>query len=386
MTTRAGTIGLLDGILLTLIMYLIKGVGSFAPWNFLPIAVLFLLGGWLASRWSGSHEPLRRIILGAMAGALAGALFFCLWGAAASLTYQQALTPLAAILSRTLGMFGLLFSGGCLLGGLGAGLTCIHPPVQKDTFNKTDPQMAMNAAITALPASIFATALSAAVYPRLAQLFSDVQIERIPLLVSLLLVLLLQLALTLVTPHEARQAEHCTGMDEVKMAAFVGIAAAPVLAVLLALIAPGLFRYVWVLLLLLISAGMSAFSLRTLIVLILPRRATLPAPQGEGAHQHAVWFGSIASSIGSRLVTLCIGCGLMMVLPVCVTLVAPGLNLLANGLTGVSIPGSTLLCNSHRLFAWQMLVNGGLMLAAAGILSMIYIFYLNLGRWFASRS
>jgi hypothetical protein len=246
--------------------------------------------------------------------------------------------------------------------------------------------MAMNAAISAVPASVFSVVLSAAVYPRLAQLFSDPNIERVPLLVSLEMVLLSQLALTLVTPHEAYQAEHRTGMDEVKMAAFVGIAVAPVLALFpfsdrAGTVPPHL------------GDSIARCQCRDECYLNtytdrpgITASSHLTHSPGDAAHAHAVWFGSIASSIGGRLVTLCVGCGLMMVLPVCITLVAPGLNLIANGLPGISLPALTLLGSGNRLFLWQALLNGGLMLVAALVLSVIYIFYLNLGRWFAARS
>ena len=85
----------------------------------------------------------------------------------------------------------------------------------------------------------------------------DGTILELPLAVSLLLLLISQFALTLVIPHEARQAEHRCGLDEVKMAAFVGIAAAPILVLVLFLTDVESFSNPLVLAALLASTAMS---------------------------------------------------------------------------------------------------------------------------------
>jgi len=104
----------------------------------------------------------------------------------------------------------------------------------------------------------------------------------LPLTVSLVLVLVSHFALTLIVPHEAQQAEHLCGMDEVKMAAYVGIGASPVLVLLLLLVRMELFLNPIVVAALLASAVMSLKSLQTLIRVILPRRATFPIRKMTG--------------------------------------------------------------------------------------------------------
>ena len=170
--------------------------------------------------------------------------------------------------------------------------------------------MAMNAAITAVPAAVVAAALAAAVFPRLANSIGGdaATVLNFPLVTSLMLVLIAQFALTLVIPHETREAEHRCGMDEVKMAAYVGIGTAPVLALLLLVVDVKLFLNSPVIVALLVSAVMSLKSLQMLFGLVLPRRASLPAPQEEWQTTEAKFFGTIADSQGPRLIVLCIGC------------------------------------------------------------------------------
>ena len=384
MTTRAGFIGLLTGLAATfLLVYplaIARPTGGW-PWGWMiAAAVLILTGGWLAGRRSGSVSPARCAALGGLAGGLAGALVFCLLGAAAAGLAGVNSLSVAAVIRLTQATFLACFLAGLGLGALGGWLACPRlRAAQVETFDKTEPQMALNAAITAVCSSIVAAALAAAVFSRLAAAAGQPggAILDLPLAVALLLVLLSQLALTLVVPHEAHQAQHLCGMDEVKMAAYVGIGAAPVLALLLLLLRAELFREPLVVIALLVCAGLSLKSLQTLFLVILPGRAAFPAPQPGSQKLEARLFGSIASSRGPRLVLLCIGCGLLMVLPLQVTVFATLLNLNSLLLDPARADGS------RQLFLSQALLSAGLMFAAAGLLSGIYLFYLALGRWFS---
>ena len=178
-----------------------------------------------------------------------------------------------------------------------------------------------------MPASVVAAVASAVLFSRLVEAVGRSILDW-TLAVSLMLVLLSHLILTMVVPHEAYQAEHRSGTDEVKMAAYVGIGAAPILALLLFLVERRLSLHPLVIASLLISAGLSLKSLHTLFRLILPRRAEFPVPQTSGEKAEAMFFGTIADSQGPRLVVLCIGCGLVMVLPLYVTVVSVLINLL----------------------------------------------------------
>ena len=202
----------------------------------------------------------------------------------------------------------------------------------------------------------------------------------LPLAVSLLNLLISHIALTLVVPHEARESEHRCGMDEVKMAAFVGIGATPLSILLLLLIDPGLFSKTIVLVTLLACAGLSLISLYSLLVLIFPKKATFAVPESEHQRIEASLFGSIARSHGPRLVMLCIGCGVVMVLPLCVSV----LSLLVNLSPILDSSAFAFISDGlWRLFQMQALVNGGAIGASVILLIIIYIFYLNLGRWFS---
>jgi hypothetical protein len=177
-------------------------------------------------------------------------------------------------------------------------------------------------------------------------------------------------------------AQHRSGMDEVKMAAFVSIASAPALTAILYWVFPAPLPLHLEVLFLLVSWGLSLASLWILFKKILPRRKALPAPQTPKGQKRALLFGSIGASHPGRLVTLCIGCGFIIALPMCVTLISVGLNLAAAGYLGSS-PFTQMLAQSRaNLNLWQILLNGGLMLAFAAILSAIYMFYLVLGKKF----
>ena len=236
-------------------------------------------------------------------------------------------------------------------------------------------------------------ALAAYIFSRLADLpggpnragYSQMEASQtMPLVVSLLLVLVSHFALTLVIPHEARQAEHRCGLDEVKMAAYVGIGAAPLLTLFLSLANPEALTNPLILVALLVSSIMSLESLHTLRKLILPRRASFPAPQAESRKIEAKLFGTIAASRGSRLVVLCIGCGLVMVLPIHVVVISVLINLnyaLAN--TPFSPP---LMEIPWGLYWTQALVSAGVITTSITLLVVIYLSYLKLGRWFNKRN
>ena len=412
MTTRAGSAGLLTGVLITMIIFPL-----FTAWQdanlhgelvsatlsaWIAAAAAFVLtcgGSFLAARGSKSSHPGRCAAL----GGLAGAIVFCLWGAAAAgMVGPMSLFGMAAkqvicqdpqveiireTVSQTTAIFLVLFLGGTSVGAFVGWLTCLRPRIQMDTFDKSGPQMALNISITAVPASIVAAMLAAAIFPRLADFAGRQTSESIcarsimdmPLAVSLLLHLISQFALTLVIPHEALQAENLCGMDEVKMAAWVGIGASPVIFLLLFLIEPDFLSNRLVVTALLITAGMSACSLYALFKLILPRRASLPRPPKGWQQAQASLFGTIVNSQSSHLVLLCIGCGLAMVMPVYASVLSVLINLVnvLAGSTYVFIPEGT-----WKPFLNQSLASIGLFTASIFTLTTIYLFYMNLGRWF----
>jgi hypothetical protein len=252
------------------------------------------------------------------------------------------------------------------LGALGGWLAHPFHGGEPEIFDKSAPQMALNASITAVPASVVAAVVSAAVFLRLIGSVSHPLLNW-ALAVPLMLVLVSHLTLTLVIAHEAQQTEHRCGMDEVRMAAYVGIGTAPVLALLLFLVERQLFLHPFVIVSLLIGFSLSLTSLDRLLRLILPRRAEFPAPRTHREKAEARFFGTIAASHGPRLVVLCIGCGLVMVLPLYVTVFSVLVN---------------LLNPSSDLFLTQALLSSGSIVAASAILTGAYLFYLNLGRWF----
>jgi hypothetical protein len=405
MTTRAGLVGLLTGLTATMILvypFFIAGSTGSTPRDWIAVvaaAVLTIGGGALTARWSGARHPGRCAALGGLAGGLAGTLVFCLLGAAAAgsvflferaadgaLRQPSQVESVAAIVRQTQGTFLACFLGGIGMGLLGGWLACPRQGSQADIFDKSAPQMALNAAITAVPATVVAAALAAAVFSRLADSAGGQANEAAlaqpilewPLTVSLLLVLVSHFALTLVVPHEARQAEHLCGMDEVKMAAYVGIGATPVLALLLFLVGAELFSKPLVVVALLAGAGMSLKSVQSLFGLILPGRASFLAPQDGWRKAEAKLFGTIAKSRGPRLAVLCIGCGLLMVLPLYVTVLSVLVNLLADPV----FTQSAAVEAARKLFLIQALLSTGLMAVSAAILTGIYLIYLNLGRWF----
>ena len=352
----------------------------------------------------------KRQALGWLSGGLGASLVFALWGAAAAgspglaqllngllragVCPQAQLDSAAAVVGQTTGMFLALFLGGSALGAAGGWLACPRQAPGPELFDFSAPQMALNVGISAVPASIVAAGLAAAIFSHLAH-SSGGQIAGgaggnlcfqavmdLPLAAALLVLLMAHFALALVIVHEARQARHLCGLDEVKMGAFVAIGAAPALALLLLWVEAGLFFNPVVIAALLACAGLSLKALQTLLKLILPRRAALPAPQEGWQKTQASLFGTIASASGPQLVLLCAGCGLAMVLPVYACVLSAAINL-AQLLAG---PASGLVSRGPRgLFMLQAGVSTGLVCAAVLLLSAVYLFYLKLGRWYNRR-
>ncbi len=395
MTTRAGFTGLIAGLIASTFSYLLFAIsngpgGLITAFIIMEVIQLILAGaaGFTAVRWSKAAQPGRCVALGGLAGVLDGLILFSLWGAASAgttyLTNQSTTDLVPMVVNQTMNMFQIIFISCGLGGAYGGWLSSSRCWNTRDDFDMADPQMAMNASITALPASIVAAGVAAAVFPRLGMLtgyaaglpglLSTAAYDR-PLEMALLLVLVAHLAVTLVVPHESRMSQHLCGMDEVKMAAFVGIGAAPLLAGLLLVVYPGSLSHLPVLIALILSTLMSLISLFSLTRLVLPKRASFPPHPEGGKKAEAVLFGSIAGSVASRLIQLCIGCGLMMVLPLYISVISVLVNLkfLYGGITPVGP------------YAAQALVSTGLMLASSGVLILIYMVYLNLGRWFSRR-
>ena len=419
MTTRSGFVGLITGLIVSAFLYLFFAPWQYAIYNNAPqiaarwaglgicvTCLLFLVGGFVAARWSGSVEALRCTILGALAGVLAAMFVFCLWGAAVAglmqwhwqtaglvnpspNTYSQ-LELTGILIRQTMSMFLVLFAGGGFIGAVGGRLAYRKQNVQSDVFDMEAPQMALNATITVVPASVVAAALAAFIYPRLLAIFgtqgsvlADTAALQMPLYVSLVWVVITHFILIWVVPHETRQSEHLSGMDEVKMAAFVSIGTAPLLVLFLLLIDAKLLIDPVVIVFVVLSMVMSIYSIRILSTQVLPKRASYNLPRAAWQKTEADLFGTIAKSRGLRLVVLCIGCGIVMVLPIQAVVLSVLINL--NTVT----PQTAFVYPSDiaaGLFMHQASISMGIMLAVVTFLSLIYIFYFNLGRWFSHRN
>ena len=405
MTTRAGLSGLLTGGVATMILYPLFLIcpdvylrsetvcASYPLWAVVIAAVILAMSGGLAAGWwSQAARPAHRAALGGLAGGLAGTIVFYLWGAAAAGLARWA-APLGsfaggpvsqvgwidAVIRQTMNIFLALFLGGIVSGAAGGWLSGLIRRGQKEEDGQPGPQMALNVSITAVPASIVAAALAGAIFSRLAALvqtgpaMTDAAIFDMPQDVSLLLVILSHVGLTMVIPFEARKVQHRCGMDEVKMAAYVSMGAAPVLIVLLWLVEGKSFSRPVVMAGALASAALSLVSTHTLLRLILPRRASLPAPETDWQKTEARWFGTIATSRAPQLAALCAGCGLVMLLPLYVSV----LSVLTN-LAGAMQPATA---PDWGLFRIQALVSAGCITLPSLALTGIYLFYLKLGRW-----
>ena len=439
MTTRAGVSGLGAGLLWAAVLFYplcaVLPVRYIPAWSAMPVwsnvamvllavgSAIPVAGGGFAAWWGGARSRARRAALGAVAGSLAGLVVFCTLGASAaavvaagpllqsSLASALVEKPGAQLLYEavihvvwwTQGAFWALALVGAGLGALG-GLYVrpFPPPAGWEEFDRREPQMALNASITAVASGAVAALLAAALFSGLSGALSRSAAERsivsslspqvvllAPVVTALLIYVISLGALAMVTSHEARRAEHRRGLDEVRMAAWVGIFVPPTLLVLLLLISPAVDIAPLVLSLLLAS---QALSLRQIIVLrsvILPRRATLP-PAAKPAE--ALLVGSIARSRGPRLAILCAGCGLAMMSPAYVSVGAAVLSLVliplplmpvfAGALPAVALDPVMLV---RRLYLGQAALGLGLTAGAAVVLTAIYLFYLWLGRRFARR-
>jgi hypothetical protein len=392
MTTRSGTIGIFTGFICTGLFYIFfvalrpvyiheahSEVDLFIPWLglFLEAAALFC-GGWLAARRSGSGEPWRCILLGTFSGGLAATLFFCLAGSAVGgimdLT-RHFIGFTDRIVKNTEIDFLVLFLVGGFLGSMGGGsFGSTQTTRKKDNFNHEDPQMAMNVAVTAVPACVFALGVAAFMCSSMSGQIKEPGVITLPVFVSLVLLALSHLALTLIVPHEVRQAEHRCGLDEVRMLACVGIAAGPAAPLLLVLIFPAAFSDLRVVLAILFCLVLSSVNLYWLVRRILPRREQLPAPWADQSKQEAILFGSISNSQAPRLIKLCTGCGLAMMLPLYISVISVLVNL-----------GQGPHATFGQLAPRQALTSIGMCVAGIGVLILIYMIYLRMGRWFNHR-
>jgi hypothetical protein len=428
MTTRAGLVGLgtgalLSGLLFYPLYFLWPGYSIEGwPGASLVLGIILLLAavsllvcsGGLAAAWSGALGLWERLSLGALAGVLAALVLFCSLGAAAAgipslgLVMGRAGDPasqvqvLAESMLRTMQAtyitFWALALSGSLFGALGGfwaaqiNLPALAVP------GEDDPMMALNAAITAFPASALAVMLAAGLFSHLPGLLQK-SLERTgaalshslqgmliwPLASGLLLYLAAQLALMLAVQYQALRAKHRCGLDEVKMAAYVGVFVPLLLVVILGLFDLRLLFTPLILISLLLSLGMAARQGFALVVLIMPRRAAMPPPEDL---RQAALFGTIASSSGKNLALLCLGCGILMTAPVYITVAAALLNIAALpvslALSLTSIAGwraAAPLELVSRLYTLQAVAGLGSCAAAALALGGVYGFYLALGRW-----
>ncbi len=269
-----------------------------------------------------------------------------------------------------------------MIGSLGESCHYLFVRKKKEEIDLSDPQMGMNAAISAVGGTLFNLILTILFYTRLGEISQQPALSSLPVRIAIFMLVVAHLSLTLVLPHEAKMAQHRSGLDEVKMAAYVSIATAPAFTAVFFWLHPESLPSGLEVMFLAFSWVLSLASVWILVKKILPRRKELPAPQTQMGQKKALLFGSIGASNAGRLLTLCIGCGIVIALPMCVTLVSVGLNLAAAGYLGSS-PFTQMLAQSRaNLNLWQILLNGGLMLAFAAILSAIYMFYLVLGKKF----
>ena len=400
MTTRAGFIGFISGIILSAIVHIAMAAwsGAVVQNEYLVnlhwiiqcvIALLLIATGYWAARWNGSKERWRCVALGSLAAIVAVIFLYGLWGAAFAVIQLSAMQtiPITVMIQFTIALFFELLISGSLLGALGGFIYHPSKTLEKDLFNKEEPQMAMNASITAVSASIVAVAITAVTFPKLSGYLGYARgsfgPNLFPLYAALVLAVSSQYALTLVVPHETEQAEHVSGMDEVKMAAFVGIGTAPLLILLLLIINIQLLGDLFVIGLLVCSAGMSLYSIRSLVRLVLPKRNSYPKHSTKEQETLATFFGSIANSKAWRLVTLCIGCGMAMVFPIYIAVLAPLYNI--NAISNAGAPFGYHSVQAQQLFWTHIKTSMGLNLIVILVLSAMYIFYLNLGKWFRKK-
>jgi len=430
MTTRAGLAGLAAGLLLSAaLFYPLSGAwpagwdgaaggrsGSWIAAGAMATAVsaLIVFAGGLAAAWSGAPQPRQRLWLGALAGGIAALTLFSGLGAATggalglrhglrSLGNGGTAIPSAAeivlqITGWTYRVFWTLPLGGILLGALGGWRFAPARILRRAApAGKNDPMMAFNATITAVPAAALAVILAAILYSRLPGLLQPAlelgappaqslqAILNRPLVTALLLYLATQLALLAATSHEAGQAEHRCGLDEIKVAAYVGALTPALLVALLALLARPLLLTPLLLACLPLSLGLAALQIAVLRSDILPRLAQMQAPRDPW---EARFFGTIAASRWQPLALLCLGCTILIVAPLHVALAAaisiafvptsagPAITTVA----GLSAPTPAELL--RHLYRVQASAGLGAILILTAVLTALYLFYNRLGRRF----
>ncbi|MEA5078309.1 MAG: hypothetical protein VB013_07030 [Anaerolineaceae bacterium] len=385
MTTRAGIVAILAGVLGAIVANILSFLNVPLVWIFIVLIPVFVVSGWFAGQFASIQQIWNRYALGLLAGGLSGIIAYLFWGAS-SLIKLTGSESIQMVVQNTLEKFFALILLGVVCGSFSIRIKIrIRKFVHKE-IDLSDPQMGMNAAISAVAATLFNLILTILFYTRLGEISQQPALSSLPVLIAIFMLFVAHLSLTLVLPHEAKMAQHRSGLNEVKMAAFVSIANAAAFTAIIFLLHPVTLRSPLAGTFLLFSWVLSLTSLWILFKKILPRRKELPTPQTQKGQKQALLFGSIGSSIPGRLVTLCIGCGIVIALPMCITLISVGLNLAAAGFLGSSAFTQMLAQSRLSLTLWQILLNGGLMLAFAAILSAIYMFYLFLGRKFGSIS
>lgn len=381
MTTRAGIVAILAGVLGAIVANVLSFLNVPKVWIFIVLIPVFVVSGWIAGQFAPSQQIWNRYALGLLAGVISGIFVYLFWG----VTFFTNLTgseTIQMVVQNTLEMFLGLFILSLVCGSFSIRIKYKIEKYVHDKIDLSDPQMGMNAAISAVGGTLFNLILTILFYTRLGEVSQQPALSSLPVWISLFMLVVAHLSLTLVLPHEAKMAQHRSGLDEVKMAAFVSIATAPAFTAVFFWLHPELMPTGLEVMFLAFSWVLSLVSLWILFKKILPRRKELPAPQTQMGQKQALFFGSIGASNAGRLLTLCIGCGIVIALPMCVTLVSVGLNLAAAGYLGSS-PFTQMLAQSRvNLNLWQILLNGGLMLTFAALLSAIYLFYLGLGRRF----
>jgi len=385
MTTRAGIVAILAGVLGAILANILTAFNVGEVTISIVLAAIIFCSTFVALFYSRSIHRSRNGILGELCGGISATLIYLFWGASTFATTVQAF-DLSDLIGSTLGSFFFLVVCGSVIGFFGGSFQYYMVMKKKEEIDLSDPQMGMNAAISAVAATLFNLILTILFYTRLGEISQQPALSSLPVLIAIFMLVVAHLSLTVVLPHEAKMAQHRSGLDEVKMAAFVSIATAPAFTAVFFWLHPESLPSGLEVMFLAFSWVLSLASVWILVKKILPRRKELPSPRTQKGQKQALLFGSIGASNAGRLLTLCIGCGIVIALPMCVTLVSVGLNLAAAGYLG-STPFTQMLAQSRvNLNLWQILLNGGLMLAFAVILSAIYLFYLGLGKKFGSIS
>jgi len=388
MTTRAGLVALISSTLFIVVCAQTDNFWVVVPsWSLIIILpIYFVLTGALAAWVAGTHEIGRSTLIGMFAGALFGALIYCFWIEGIEFAGMSIRDLLGSVVDLSVLLFFTIFIVTTILGTLGGLLYGLFTPHRPDVFNLNDPQMALNASLSADIAAVLSVTLTAAFYSRMAAFTGSFQLVRVTMIEILFILLFIQGCLTIILPHETRMAQHRPGLDEVRMAAFIDIFTGPLVILAVVLLAPEVLVVPWVIGFLKLSAFLSLIAFLILKATIQPRRALLPAPGGQEAGTKTLLFGSIGNSHSGRLMVLCFGCAIVLVLPFSIPLITIWLSLNELNQIGYAPLFDALGRGQFDLRFWQILINGGLMLALGILLSAIYLFYLFLGRKFGSIS